>query len=60
MNSAILKEKFNPNSLVYEYKTEGRSPKDFSDYQNLIDLFIDLRNGNLNPRKVLKNQIAFK
>ena len=41
-------------------KTEGRSSKDFSNYQNLIDLFINLRDGNVNPREVLKNQINFK
>ena len=33
------------------------SPEDFSNYENLIDLFIDLRDGNINPRKVLKDQI---
>ena len=31
--------------------SEGRIPKDLSDYQNLIDLFINLRNGNENPSK---------
>ena len=31
-----LKEKINPNNLIYKYKTVGRSPKDLSD---LIDLF---------------------
>ena len=46
--------------MIYTYKTEGRSPKYFSNYQNLIDLFIDLRYGNLNPKEVLKNQINFK
>ena len=50
----------NPNNLIYTYKTEGRSPKYFSNYQNLIDLFIDLRYGNINPKEVLKNQINFK
>ena len=45
---------------MYTYKTEGRSPKYFSNYQNLIDLFIDLRYGNINPKEVLKNQINFK
>ena len=44
-----LKEKINPNNLIYKYKTEGRSSKDISDYQNLIDLFINLRDGNVNP-----------
>ena len=46
--------------MIYTYKTEGRSPKYFSNYQNLIDLFIDLRYGNINPKEVLKNQINFK
>ena len=45
---------------MHECKTEGRSPEDISDYQNLIDLFIDLRDGNLNPREALRNQIDFK
>ena len=35
-----LKEKMNPNSLIYKYKTEAISPKGFSNYQNVIDLFI--------------------
>ena len=46
--------------MIYKYKTEGISPKDFSNYQNLINLFINLRDGNANPRKVFKNQIDFK
>ena len=45
-----LIEKINPNNLIYRYKTEVISPKDFSDYQNPIDLFINLRDGNINPR----------
>ena len=28
-----LKQKINPNNLIYRYKTEGISPKDFSNYQ---------------------------
>ena len=35
-----LKEKMNPNNLIYKYKTEAISPKSFSNYQNVIDLFI--------------------
>ena len=46
--------------MIYKYKTEGRSPKDFSGYQDPIDLYTNLRDGNLNPREVLKNQIDFK
>ena len=46
--------------MIYKYKTEGRSPKDFSNYQNPIDLFINLRDGNINPRDVLKDKKDFK
>ena len=46
--------------MIYKYKTEGISPKDFNNYQNLIDLFINLRDSNINPKEVLKNQINFK
>ena len=45
---------------MYKYQTEGISPKDFSNYQNPIDLFINLRDGNINPKAVLKHQINFK
>ena len=55
-----LKEKINPNNLIYNYKTEGKISTDFSDYQNPIDIFINLSDGNVNPREVLKNQIDFK
>ena len=55
-----LKENINPNNLVYKFKTEGRIPKDFSNYQNPVDLFINLRDRNVNLRKVLKYQIEFK
>ena len=46
--------------MIYKYKTAGRGPKDFNVYQNLTDLFKNLRDGNINPKKVLKNQINFK
>ena len=46
--------------MIYKYITEGMSLKDFSNYQNLIDLFKDLRDGNINPKEVVKNQINFK
>ena len=55
-----MKEKINPNNLIYKYKTEEASLKDFSNYQNLIDLLIDLVDGNKNPREVLKDQINVK
>ena len=55
-----MKEKINPNNLIYKYKTEEASLKDFSNYQNPIDSFIDLVDGNKNPREVLKDQINVK
>ena len=46
--------------MIYKYKTERMSPKDFINYQNLIDLFKNLRDGNINPKEALKNQTNFK
>ena len=46
--------------MVYKYKNERISPEDFRNYQNLIELFKDLRDGNINPNEVLKDQINFK
>ena len=43
--------------MIYKYKTEGMSPKYFGNYQNPIDLFKNLRDGNTNPKEVLQNQI---
>ena len=45
--------------MIYKYKTKGISPKDFGNYQNPIELFKDLRDGNINPKEVLKDQINF-
>ena len=53
-------KRINLDNLIYNCKTEGRSPKDFRNYQNLIKLFKDLRDGILSPREVLKNQNNFK
>ena len=46
--------------MIYKYRTEGRTPKGFSNYQNLIDLLINLNDDNINPKEVLKNQLNFK
>ena len=46
--------------MICKYKTEGSSPKNFSNYQNPIDLFINLINSNINPKEVLTNQTNFK
>ena len=45
------KEKIYPINLAYEFKTEGTIPKHFSNHQNQIDLFKNLRDGNINPKK---------
>ena len=55
-----LEKKINPNNLINKYKTEGRSLKDLRNYQNPRNLFKDLRDGNVNPKEVLRNQINFK
>ena len=55
-----LEKKINPDNLIYKHKTEGISPKDFRNYQDPIKLFEDLRDDNINPEKVLKDQINFK
>ena len=44
-----LEKRINSDNLIYTYKTEGRSLKDFRNYQNLIDLFKNLIDGNINP-----------
>ena len=55
-----IEKQINPNNLIYKYKTKGISPRDFSNYQNLIDLFINLRDGNIDPKEALKNEMNFK
>ena len=46
--------------MIYKYKTEEMNPKDFSVNKNPIHLFKNLRDGNINPKEVLRNQINFK
>ena len=54
-------ELINPDKLIYNYKTEEISrPKDFSNYQNPVELFKYLRDVHINPKEVLKDQINFK
>ena len=55
-----LEKRINPDNLIYNYKNERISLKDFRNCQNLIELFKDLRDGNINPNEVLKGQINFK
>ena len=53
-----LEKRINPNNLIYKYKTAGMSPNDFSNCQNPMDLVKNLRDGNINPKEVLKMQIT--
>ena len=46
--------------MIDKYKNQGRSPKEFIDYQNMIDLFISFRDVNGNLQEVRKNQLEFK
>ena len=52
--------KNDPHNLLYKYKTEGTSPNDFRNYQNPVEVFKYLRDGNRNPKEILKEQIHFK
>ena len=42
----------NPDNSIYKYKTKGRSPKNFRNYQSRIALFKDVRDGNMNTKVV--------
>ena len=55
-----FRKKVNPDNLIYQCKTERKSPKDFRNSQNLVELFKHLRDGNINLKEVLKDQINFK
>ena len=39
----------NPDNSIYKCKTEEINPKDFRNYQNLIDSFKYIRDGNIIP-----------
>ena len=41
--------------MIYKYKIKGRSQKNLRNYQNPMKLFEDLKDGNVNPKEVLKN-----
>ena len=55
-----LGKRIHPDNLIYKYKTEGISPKGFINYQDPKKLFKNIRDGNINPKEVLKDQINFK
>ena len=39
LQNLLFRKKINPNNLIYKFKTEGISPKDFGGYQNPIRFF---------------------
>ena len=55
-----FKKIIDPENLIYQYKSEESSPKDFTNYQKPIDLLQKLRDGIVNPKEVIKDQINFK
>ena len=57
---ADIKDKIDLNKLVYNFKTGANESKDFGNYQMPWKLFEDLRDGNINPKQVLKNQAKSK
>ena len=48
-----LEKKINFDNLIYNYKSEEKSPEDFINYHNPIDLFKNLRDGNINSNELL-------
>ena len=46
-----IKDKINPNNLVYIYGTGKNNPKYFENYQMPIKLFEDLNDGEIEPSK---------
>ena len=55
-----IKDKIDSNNLVYVFKTGENEQKDFENYQMPLKLFEDLRDGEINPKEILKNQAMFK
>ena len=49
-----LKDKINPNNLIYKFTTDGIDSKDCRIYRILVKLFKVLRDGDKNPKEVLK------
>ena len=60
LKKGLLNLGINPGNFIYKYKTEGRNSKKFRIYQNPIELFKNLKDDNINPKEVLKDQINFK
>ena len=46
-----LEKRINSDKLNYKYKTDGISPTGFRNFQDPINLFKDLRDGNITQKK---------
>ena len=55
-----LEKRINRDNLICMYKNEEISSKYFRNYKHPVDLFENLRDGNINPKEELKSQINFK
>ena len=55
-----IKDKIDPNNLVYVQSTAKNNLKDFGKYQMPMKLFEDLRDGQIDPKEVFKNQARLK
>ena len=57
---ADTKGKDDPNNFVYKFSGSEQISKDFGNHEMPLKLFEDLRNGDINPKEVLKKQARFK
>ena len=55
-----IKDKIDPNNLVYVYSTGKSNSEGFGNYQIPMKLFEDLRDGEIDPKEILKNQARLK
>ena len=54
LDFADIKDKFDLNNGI---KTKENKPKDFRNYQILLQLFENLMVGDVNPKEVLGNEV---
>ena len=45
--------------MIYKFKSDGNRPKYFRDFQKPLELFKNLRDDDVIPKEVLKNEIKF-
>ena len=55
-----IKDKIDPNNLVYVQSTAKNNPKDFGKYQMPMKLFEDLRDGQIDKKDEFKNHARLK